>query len=124
MPSKRTLLDRHRKPLIDDETMALFVQLESMGLGSRNGDDEIRRLERQLHERLGICGEWFCSVVSVLDRRTESRRPGSPQDEDFRRVRAVRLQLLEEAARRGVVFVRGARRRRSPRGEPEPPAAA
>jgi hypothetical protein len=106
--SKRTTIDRHRKPLIDDTTLSLFCELESMprrgGYHAWRSNDEIRRLDRELHERLGLGGEWFCSVCSVLDRRAEHHNPGSLQDADFRRVRAVRLALLEEVVRRGYTI--------------------
>ena len=101
MTVNRTPRERPRKPLIDDETLALFVKLESQGRRDLRSDRAFSDQDRELHRRLGLGAEWFCSVVSVLDRATEHYRPDSIQGEDFRRVRAVRLQLLEEARRRG-----------------------
>jgi hypothetical protein len=107
MPTKRHPLDRRRKPVIDDEAVALFCELEAE-LGERDylhegRGAEFKARDKDLHQRLGLGGEWFCSVVSVLDRRTEHHSPGSPQDADFRRVRAVRLRLIEAARERGLM---------------------
>jgi hypothetical protein len=113
--SKRTLIDRHRKSLIDSETLALFIKLESTprrDYYELRDDDELTRQDKELARRLGLLGEWFCSICSVLDRREEHCNPGSLQEIDFKRVRAVRLDLLAAASARGLLT-----------GE-EPPATA
>jgi hypothetical protein len=113
MPTKRHPLNRHRRAPIDDQALRLFVELEAE-LGGRNYlhedcSDAFKRRDKELHQRLGLGGEWFCSVVSVLDRRAAHHSPGSPQDADFRRVRAVRLRLLEAAQARGLTVAEPAR---------------
>jgi hypothetical protein len=99
MTSKRTLLRRERRLTFDAETLALFVKLERM---PRRRSDRSKE-ERELHRRLGLESEWFCSVVSVLDRARSHHSPGSPQADDWRRCYKVRLQLLAAAAEQGIL---------------------
>jgi hypothetical protein len=97
MPTKRTPLNRQRSPRIDSETLALFVELEAVPPRQRKGV-EFRQRDRELHQRLGLGSEWFCSVCSVLDgSRVPYYAAGSPQEDDWRRVRTTRLQLLAAA---------------------------
>jgi hypothetical protein len=102
MPTKRTPLERRRLPILDDETLTLFVTLETTPPRERRSD-KFKQRERELHERLGLAHEWFCSVCSVLDARSEHHRPGSLQVGDFKRMREVRLALLAEARARGLL---------------------
>jgi hypothetical protein len=97
MTAKRTPLERRRTPRIDDETLRLFTELEHAPLQHRKSDD-FKQRDRELARRLGLGGEWLCSVASVTNRkRTSYYREGSPQREDWLRVRAVRNQLLAAA---------------------------
>jgi hypothetical protein len=84
VPTNRTPRDRHRKPRIDDETLALFVELEAAP-PRRRESDSFKAQDKELHQRLGLWGERLCSQVSVLDRREEHHRPGSPQAADTTR---------------------------------------
>jgi hypothetical protein len=101
--SKRTPLSRRRKPIFDDETLALFVELEATPTRLRKADD-FKARDRELHRRLGLGGEWFCSVCSVLDRREAHHRPDSPQAADFNRMREARLALIKAATDRGYMI--------------------
>jgi hypothetical protein len=103
MPSNRTQLNRARTPLIDAETLALFVELNAVPKRRRD-NPEFRRRDLELHRRLGVSIEWKCSVVSVLDPSRKSYREGF-HHEAWLKVRKVRLRLLEAAA---------SRRRRTP----------
>jgi hypothetical protein len=95
MPTKRTALNRQRTPIIDAETVRVFLELSKAPKRMRD-DPEFRQRDRELHRRLGISGEWMCSVVSVLDAGPmRGIRRGSPQEEDWLRVRAARERLLE-----------------------------
>lgn len=96
MPSKRTLVNRERSPRISAETVRMFATLESTP-PPRRKTQEFKNRDRELARRLGLGGEWLCSVVSVLDRGPCYRTVGSPQHEDWLRVRAVRLRLLAVA---------------------------
>jgi hypothetical protein len=97
MTAKRTPLNRHRKPLFDAETLALFVELEQTPMR--------RRKSRAFSDRttnciagLGLGAARLCSQVSVLGRETAPYRPpGYPQHDDWMRTRGVRLALLEAA---------------------------
>jgi hypothetical protein len=99
--TKRTRVSRLRSPPFDAETLALFVDLEAAP-PRRGESDGFKAQDKELHQRLGLWGERLCSQVSVLDRREEHHRPGSPQAADFKRVRRVRLALLEAAKEGGL----------------------
>jgi hypothetical protein len=95
--TKRTPIGRpSRHPLIFNEALALFVELEQTPRRQRdsqafkNGDHELARL-------LGLIPEWW-TTNSVLDR---SKRPPWPPHlvayADWHRCRAVREELLKMA---------------------------
>jgi hypothetical protein len=99
VPTNRTPLNRHRTPLFDEETVALFVELENTP-PRRRKSKEFDQKDYALHKRLGLGGERLCSQVSVLDRRATYYRPEAViQYEDWRRVHGVRLQLLARCGR-------------------------
>jgi hypothetical protein len=104
--SKRTPLNRHRKPLFDDETLRLFVELENTPKRGRYPSDDRAwwAKDKELHRRLGLSSEWFCSCCGVTDRRKAHHSPDSPQAADFERVRAVRETLLAAAVERGYLI--------------------
>jgi hypothetical protein len=93
MTAKRTPLDRRRKPLMDPETLRMFVELESTPRRQRHSQKFGDR-DYELHRRLGLGAERLCSQVSIFDHKTAYPRRGTPQYEDWERVRAVREQLL------------------------------
>jgi hypothetical protein len=96
--ARRTPLNRNRKPVYDEETLRLFVELET---ADRSAPD-FKQQDRELARRLGLHGEWFCSVVSVTDRSDRPcRGPEYQATQDWHRVRAVRDMLLEAARQRG-----------------------
>ena len=59
MPTKRTPLDRRRKPLIDAETLALFTRLEAVPMRQRK-TQAFKDKDRELARRLGLGDEWLC----------------------------------------------------------------
>ena len=95
MPTNRIPLNRQRTPMIDSETLRLFMELEST-LQRRRESDAFKDSDRALHRWLGLGGEWMCDVCSVLDRSRKSYRTGY-HHESWLKVRTVRLQLLEAA---------------------------
>jgi hypothetical protein len=95
MSTNRTPINRARTPLIDAETLALFVELNAVPMRRRD-TQAFRARDLELHRRLGISIEWKCDVCSVLDPSRKSYRTGF-HHESWLRVRAVRLQLLEAA---------------------------
>jgi hypothetical protein len=103
VPTNRVPRNRDRKAIFDAETLALFVELESMPLRERH-DAGFKARNRELHDRLNLGYEHFCMVCSVLDR---ARGPSHPEayarNDAWYRVRAVRLTLLEAAKERGPV---------------------
>lgn len=96
MSTKRTPLDRRRRPLIDASTLALFVRLENASARERKSD-EFKREDRELARRLGLGEEWLCCVQSVTNRRTIPPPPQLHCHHSWFRVRAVREQLLAAA---------------------------
>jgi hypothetical protein len=95
MPTKRTPLNRCRTPPIPPEAVELFKKLSKVPKRRRD-NPEFRERDRTLHRMLGISGDWFCDVVSVLDTERVSHRTGI-HHETWLRVRAVRERLLELA---------------------------
>jgi hypothetical protein len=93
MTTNRTPLNRSRRPMIDDETLALFRKLESVPKRRREG----RAFEAEacaLACRLDLGDEHFCSRVSVLDRGPCHTTPDYFAYGAWHKVRAVREQLL------------------------------
>jgi hypothetical protein len=117
--ARRTPLNRNRKPIVDDETLALFAKLET----SDRSAPDFKPQDRELARRLGLHGEWFCSVVSVTDRDDHPcRGPEYLATQDWYKVRDVRNMLLEAARQRGYL---PARQPASTRRDPSPtPVAA
>jgi hypothetical protein len=76
MPTKRHPLNRRRSVPIDDETLRLFVELERTPKRGRDPSDDREwwAKDKELHHRLGLSSEWFCSCCSVTDRREEHHR--------------------------------------------------
>ena len=95
MPSNRTPLNRQRSPIMDAETLALFVELESTPKRRRDSQ-KFKDRDRELARRLGLGGEWLCDVTSVTDDERVSHRTGMHHD-SWLKVRAVRLRLLAMA---------------------------
>ena len=90
--------DRRRKPVIDAETVALFVKLEHTPARTRR-EPAFKVDEKALHKRLGLSGEYFPSMQTVLDRASGPCHPrGYAAFDAWHRCRAVRLQLLGAAA--------------------------
>ena len=96
---RRTILDRRRRPLIDPETVALFRELEAVPMRQRESREFWERAYG-LHKRLGLNGEFFCCVQSVLDRNSHPPSPHLFCHQSWFRVRAVRQQLLEASGLR------------------------
>ena len=96
MPTKRTPLDRRRKPLIDAETLALFTRLEAVPMRQRK-TQAFKDKDRELARRLGLGGEWLCCIQSVLDHGKTPPPKHLACHESWFRVKAVREQLLEAA---------------------------
>ena len=100
MPTKRTIINRPRRPSFSDEALALFAELERVPTRDRKSD-EFKAKDHQLARLLGLESEWFCSVASVTDPRRPPRRPSMLADHDHLRVYAVREVLLEAAKKKG-----------------------
>jgi hypothetical protein len=83
-----------RRPLISNEALALFVELENTPR-HRRGSKAFKDQEHQLARLLNLIPEWW-TMNSVLDR---SERPPWPPHlvayQDWRRCRVVREALLE-----------------------------
>jgi hypothetical protein len=96
MPTKRTILDRPRRPpTFTDEILALFRELDATPKRNRESDD-FKAKERELMKALDLANEWRFSMCSVLSRdREPCHPPGSPAAIDWHRVRRVREQLLD-----------------------------
>jgi hypothetical protein len=99
MPTKRTPLDRRLTlPLVDPEMLALFAELEAVPLRQRK-TDKFKARSRELAKQLGLGYEWLCMQTTVLDREARPcHPPGYARNEAWRKVRAVRLQLLAALA--------------------------
>ena len=98
MTTKRIPLNRTRKPLIDPETLALFIELENVPLRQRKSR-EFEERAYALAVKLGLNSEHFCSRCSVLDRERQPYHPeGYARNAVFWQVRRVREQLLEAVA--------------------------
>jgi hypothetical protein len=85
---------RSQNPLITDEALRLFVELE--GVPKRKRDSRtFKNAEHQLARMLNLVGEYW-SMCSVLDR---SERPAWPDHlqafQDWHKVRRVREELLK-----------------------------
>jgi hypothetical protein len=92
--SRRTIIDRRRRPLISPETVQLFAELENTPARKRRAKEFVDR-DYDLHRQLGLGTERFCSQVSVLDRAREPCRPPEYQaSKDFWVAREMRLRLL------------------------------
>jgi hypothetical protein len=104
MTSRRTPLDRRRKPVIDDETLKLFVELERTPAGRRKSEAFSDR-DYELHKMLGLWGERFASQVSVLDRgaRTQPARTLEIAREAWRKCQDARNELLRLAEAHGLM---------------------
>jgi hypothetical protein len=86
-----------RRPAFNEEILRSFVELEHMDQASPEFDSGSRRLA----DALDLGDEYFLSGVSVNCKSEESCWPDNhPATEDFERVRAVRLALLEAIAAR------------------------
>jgi len=97
--TKRTPIGRpSRHPLISNEALRLFAELEAVPLRERDSQ-AFKDAAHELARMLGLVSE-FWTMNSVLDR---SERPHWPDHlvafKDWHRVREVRLQLLEAVAR-------------------------
>ena len=99
MTTKRTPIDRHRKPLLlaSPEVVALFARLEQVPTSHRMGY-KFREHEMRLAEMLGLRAENFLDAHCLNDAWLVSR----PPQYDFRRaswerVVATRAQLLQLA---------------------------
>jgi hypothetical protein len=92
MSTNRTPINRTRTPIIDAETLALFVELNAVPKGRRD-TDTFKQRDRELARRLDLGGEWLCDVCSVTDASHKSYRTGMHHD-SWLKVRAVRLRLL------------------------------
>jgi len=95
MPTNRTPIARSsRHPLISDEALRLFAELERAPR-SRRGSKAFKDGEHQLARLLGLVSEYW-TMNSVLDR---SERPPWPPYlvayHDWHKVRAVRKALQE-----------------------------
>jgi hypothetical protein len=97
MPTKRTPLDRQRKPVLDAETLALFMELEGVPRRQRK-NREFNDRDYELHRRLGLGAERLCSQVSVFEGDDEGPGPHRiVQHADWLKVREARKQLLTAA---------------------------
>ena len=92
MSRNRTPINRTRTPIIDAETLALFVELDAVPKRRRD-TDTFKQRDRELARRLDLGGEWMCDVCSVTDASHKSYRTGMHHD-SWLKVRAVRLRLL------------------------------
>jgi hypothetical protein len=92
MSTNRTPINRTRTPIIDAETLALFVELDAVPKRRRD-TDTFKQRDRELARRLDLGGEWMCDVCSVTDASHKSYRTGMHHD-SWLKVRAVRLRLL------------------------------
>jgi hypothetical protein len=92
MSTNRTPINRTRTPIIDAETLALFVELNALPKRRRD-TDRFKQRDRELARRLDLGGEWMCDVCSVTDASLKSYRTGMHHD-SWLKVRAVRLRLL------------------------------
>lgn len=92
MSTNRTPINRTRTPIIDAETLALFVELNAVPKRRRD-TDTFKQRDRELARRLDLGGEWMCDVCSVTDASHKSYRTGMHHD-SWLKVRAVRLRLL------------------------------
>ncbi len=99
MPVKQRTA-KGRRPAFPPEMLELFARLEDTPPRKRRSQ-WFKDADYGLHRRLGVGFERLCSQVSVLDRRRCHHRPESPQAEDFRTVRALRLDLLAALGRIG-----------------------
>lgn len=93
--TNRTPIKRTRTPIIDAETLALFVELNAVPKRRRDSQT-FKDRDRQLARRLDLGGEWMCDVTSVTDDERVSHRTGMHHD-SWLKVRAVRLRLLAMA---------------------------
>ena len=97
MPAKRTIIDRRQRATIDAETIAMFVALERTPARLRRSP-EFKAREKELHRRLGLAGEYFPLMQTVLDRaKGPCHPPEYAAHEAWHLVHAVRLQLLGAA---------------------------
>ena len=92
MSTNRTPINRTRTPIIDAETLALFVELDAVPKRRRDRNT-FKQRDRELARRLDLGGEWMCDVCSVTDASHKSYRTGMHHD-SWLKVRAVRLRLL------------------------------
>lgn len=92
MSTNRTPINRTRTPIIDAETLALFVELDAVPKRRRD-TDTFKQRDRELARRLDLGGEWMCDVCSVTDASHKSYRTGMHHN-SWLKVRAVRLRLL------------------------------
>jgi hypothetical protein len=98
MPTKRTILDRPRRPTFSRETLALFIELDATPARSRNSED-FKTKERQLARQLDLIDEWW-TTNTVLDRsRAPCWPPGHHACKDWARCREARKQLLAAAGK-------------------------
>jgi hypothetical protein len=59
MPTRRTPLNRSRRPVINAETLRPFTELENVPLRHRRSE-EFKRRSRELAARLNLSTESFC----------------------------------------------------------------
>jgi hypothetical protein len=94
MPSRRTIRDRARLPVIDAETLTLFWRLDS----SKRRGHAFREETHELMRKLGLVDEYW-TANSVLDRSSGPCHPkGYIARDHWYRCRAVRAQLLAALA--------------------------
>jgi hypothetical protein len=95
MSTKRTIVNRPRRPAAPDDVLELFTALEAIPQRRRHENLELRAKERALHEALNLYDEWRFSCCSVLDREAAPCWPPEyPAHKAWHKVRGVRLELL------------------------------
>jgi len=90
-----------RHPLISNEALALFAELEATPR-QRRSSRTFKNAEHELARRLNLTAEWW-ACCSVLDR---SERPPWPPHlvafQDWHKVRGVREELLKACKARAA----------------------
>ena len=94
VPGREGGLRAHPCIAIERDSRLAVARLDATPRRERRSE-QFEEEERELHDRLGLSTEHFCSIVSVLDReRDPCRGPEYQATTDWHTCRRVRLELL------------------------------
>jgi hypothetical protein len=95
VPTRRTVIDRRRTPVITRETLSLFQRLDETPPRQRRSK-AFREAADRLHEQLGLHSEYFLSGhgADVLDDGECPFRPPQYHVVSWQACRDVRERLL------------------------------